>query len=58
MEYNNLQTEYCPCKKTECPRWGRCEICREYHYNKGKKPYCERKKYLKNIGALMGISTS
>ncbi|NIM91488.1 MAG: hypothetical protein GTO17_11135 [Candidatus Aminicenantes bacterium] len=34
MDYNNLQMEYCPCKKTECYRWGSCEICREYHYDK------------------------
>jgi hypothetical protein len=50
--------ELCPCKKKDCPRWGQCDICREYHYGKGKKPFCERKKYLKSIGTLNGINPS
>jgi hypothetical protein len=46
-EFKSIRKEDCPCKKTDCPRWGLCGICREYHYAKGKKPFCERKKYLK-----------
>lgn len=47
MEYNNQQAEDCHCKKTDCLRWGQCDICCEYHYSKGKKPFCERKRFLK-----------
>jgi len=34
---------FCNCPKTKCERHGLCDLCREYHYGKGKLPYCERK---------------
>jgi hypothetical protein len=58
MGNKNLQTDNCPCKKTDCQRWGQCDICREYHYSKRKKTFCERKKYLKSIGEFNRISAS
>lgn len=34
----------CPCRKTRCPRHGECTECYAYHAEKGKLPYCLRKK--------------
>jgi hypothetical protein len=33
----------CPCPKKECPRYEKCDECRNNHYKKNKLPYCERK---------------
>ena len=38
----STQAVDCPCPKAKCERHGDCEPCREYHYAKGKLPYCER----------------
>ncbi len=57
MEYNNfLGAESCPCKKTDCPRYRLCDTCRVYHYRKRKKPFCERKKYLRRRKIMTEIS--
>ena len=34
--------ERCPCRKASCPRHGKCNECKEYHYSKGGLPRCER----------------
>jgi hypothetical protein len=36
--------EICSCKRTKCPRHGKCDECIEYHKNnKRYPPYCMRK---------------
>lgn len=34
----------CPCKRTDCPRHGDCEACREHHHASDRKPLtrCEK----------------
>jgi hypothetical protein len=32
----------CPCRKTSCPRHGKCEECKQYHYSRNGLPRCER----------------
>ncbi len=46
----------CPCSKTKCTRYGRCEECAAYHGEKGKLPYCfrTRTKWDKRCVALTG----
>jgi hypothetical protein len=34
--------EHCPCKKSSCQRYKKCEECKENHYAKGSLPACER----------------
>lgn len=34
--------EKCPCKKTKCENYKKCEPCVAKHYAKGSKPACER----------------
>lgn len=42
MENINIQ---CSCPKTDCERYGNCEECKDFHFSKGKKPHCLRKKH-------------
>ena len=34
----------CPCKRTDCPRYGDCTACREHHHASVHKPLtrCEK----------------
>jgi len=32
----------CPCKKIDCPRYGRCRECKDYHHSRGEKTACEK----------------
>lgn len=32
----------CSCKKKNCPRYKKCDECKEYHYSRQSLPYCER----------------
>lgn len=34
--------EHCPCRKTSCERYKKCDECKEHHYFEGSLPYCER----------------
>jgi hypothetical protein len=35
--------ETCPCKKKEkCPRYKKCDECKQHHYSRNSLPYCER----------------
>ena len=37
-----LEENYCPCRRNECERHGKCGECRKHHAEKNKKPSCER----------------
>jgi len=38
------QGENCPCKYTNCERYGKCKECIAFHHNKGEQTYCEKLK--------------
>lgn len=39
---NKWNPERCPCRKTTCQRYKKCEDCKAYHYSKKGLPSCER----------------
>lgn len=44
--------EICSCKRTKCPRHGKCDECIEYHKeNKRYPPQCKRKTNKKSESA-------
>lgn len=40
--FEKWNPETCPCKKKNCPRYKKCDECKQYHYERGGLPYCER----------------
>ncbi|MFB0920611.1 MAG: hypothetical protein QMB62_06975 [Oscillospiraceae bacterium] len=40
------ENKACSCPKKNCPRHGKCDVCRAHHAeHKKNPPYCEREKY-------------
>ena len=38
-----MEQDFCPCKRTNCPRHGDCAACREHHRRKHNSlTYCEK----------------
>ena len=37
----------CPCKKVKCDRYGNCDECKKYHYNKNSRKSLTRCEKLK-----------